>query len=85
MKLPTTDMKYVTPQVFDYKNADYILMRYELDKIKVDELCHIHQMFQEQFPNSKVIGLPNEVTIKNCTKAELTEIYEMLKRELEVK
>ena len=64
MELSTTDMKYVVPQVFDYKNADYILMRYELDKIKVDELCHIHQMFQEQFPNSKVIGLPNEVKLK---------------------
>lgn len=82
MEFPTSDMKYVVPQVFDYKNADYILMRYELGKIKVDELCHIHKMFQEQFPNSKVIGLPNEVTIKNCTKAELTEIYEMLRREL---
>lgn len=82
MELPTTDINYVVPQVFDYKNADYILIRYELGKIKVDELCHIHQIFQEQFPNSKVIGLPNEVTIKNCTKTELSEIYEMLKREL---
>ena len=82
MELPTNDMKYIVPQVFDYKNADYILVRYEPGKISVEELCKIHKMFQEQFPNSKVIGLPNEITIKNCTKAELTEIYEMLKRKL---
>ena len=82
MELPVTNMKYVVSQVFDYNNKDYILMRYESGQIAKDELYSIHKMFREQFPNSKIIALPNNISVKNCDRKELTSIYEMLKEEL---
>lgn len=79
MESPVTDIKYFIPQTFDYKNKDYILLKYEQGQIAKAELYNIFKTFQKQFPNSKIIVLPNNMSIENCGEKELTAIYEMLK------
>lgn len=78
------DIKTVIVDTFDYGKNDYILMKYTQGTIPRKELYEIHKALQKQFPNSKVITLPNDITVENCGKKELTAIYEMLKNELGV-
>lgn len=76
------DIKTVVVDTFDYDKNDYILVKYTQDTISIKELCGIHKALQEQFPNSKVIVLPDNMSVENCGKKNLMAIYEMLKKEL---
>lgn len=78
------DIKTVVVDTFDYDNNDYILMKYTQGTISRAELHEIHKALREQFHNSKVIALPDDMSVENCGKKELTAIYEMLKNELGV-
>ena len=74
MKHLITNDNIVTLDTFAYSNKDYILIRYNIGKI-----CKMTQM---QFPDSTLIALPNDVSIENCGRKTLNDIYNAIGKEL---
>ena len=78
----STNDNTVTLETFDYSNEDYILVRYPLDGISYEVLEDFYEKTCEKFPSSKVIGVPKDISIENCGREVLTNIYNTIKREL---
>lgn len=72
----------VTLDTFAYSNKDYILVRYNFGKIRCDDLHNICKMIQMQFPDSTLIALPNDISIENCGRKTLNDIYDAIGKEL---
>ena len=72
----------VTLDTFVYSNKDYILIRYNFGKISCKDLHNICKMTQMQFPNSTLIALPNDISIENCGRKTLNDVYNAIGKEL---
>lgn len=43
----------------------------------------IGDFLQQKYPNNIVIGLPNQISFKNCTKEDLTNFIKMITKTIE--
>ena len=67
---------------FECEEKEYIFIRYDMNKIPADVIKKVFDLVSKEFPNNKVIGIPDEVSIKSCDKECLCQVYDMLKREI---
>lgn len=75
----------VPPSKFECEEKEYILIEYNMNEIPTDVIKKVFDIVSKEFPNNKVIGIPDEVSIKSCDKECLCQVYDMLKREILLK
>ena len=58
------------------KPAEIIVMRFDLEKLDLDEAYDIFLNLQKKFPEHKVLAIPNEVSLQTLDKEELQSILD---------
>ena len=54
-------------ETLEVKPNDVIVAKFDFEKISVDEATHFMSLLKANFPNNKIVGIPNdEVIIKTA-------------------
>ena len=63
-------------QIEQHKPAEIIVMRFDLEKLDLDEAYNIFLNLQKKFPEHKVLAVPNEISLQFLDKKELQNIVD---------
>lgn len=58
------------------KPAEIIVMRFDLEKLDLDEAYNIFLNIRKNFPQHKVVAVPNEISLQFLDKKELQNIVD---------
>lgn len=56
------------------KPTEIIIMRFDIEKLDLDEAYNIYLDIQKKFPEHKVLAIPNGVSLQTLDKEELQNI-----------
>ena len=71
--------------ILSAKSTDSIVLFYDTDKMRLDNLENIVKALGVKFPDNNVIALPNYTSLENCSKSVLEETISMISEILESK
>lgn len=74
---------HINTSLLRIEDNDNIVLRYDREYIRKDEINKIFHCVKEMFPNNKILTIPNSANIQNLKNAEIIDIINMLKKMLE--
>lgn len=74
---------HINTSLLRIEDNDNIVLRYDREYIRKDEINKIFHCVKEMFPNNKILAIPNSANIQNLENAEIIDIINMLKKMLE--
>lgn len=74
---------HINTSLLRIEDNDNIVLRYDREYIRKDEINKIFHCVKEMFPNNKILAIPNSANIQNMENAEIIDIINMLKKMLE--
>lgn len=74
---------HINTSLLKIEDNDNIVLRYDKEYIKRDEINKLFHCVKDMFPDNKVLAIPNSVNIQNLGNTEIIDIINMLKKMLE--
>lgn len=57
-------------ETLEVKPNDVIVVKFDFEKIPVDEATHFMSLLKTNFPNNKIVGIPNDGVIVKAEDVE---------------
>lgn len=73
----------ITLEKIKLEPNETLIMRYNLDKIGVDEIKGIYDYVADIFSHNKIIAIPDDTTLTKFDKEELIDIYNYISNLIE--
>ena len=58
---------------FNPSQDDVIVWKYDSNSLNLDDAYKMHKKLQLEFPNNKVIFMPNYISLETCDKKDFIE------------
>lgn len=65
------------------KSTEVIIMRFDMEKLDLDEAYNIFLNIRKNFPKHKVLAVPNEISLQSLDKKELQNILDHIAKFME--